>query len=304
MSRSLLALSIVLVSAAAILSMAPSPAPHRGCSTTCNISDHMAMMAAGTTLAMQSMQHMHGTIGMNDMPSMGSTPSPKPSSTSIAPPAAAPPQGAAADVMLQSMNDMRMEHGGHMTMTMAMPATPADQQRAADILAALRKAIEPLRDYRAAEAAGFKQFLPQVAQPIYHFTNYHNAFLNEFSFDPARPTSLMYKTVPGGFELVGAMYTAPATSTNAQLNARVPLSIATWHLHTNLCLPPPDRRGEMWSAHPQFGLAGSITTADACAQAGGTFKPTIYNWMVHVWPLETDASKIWATEEHPGAMDH
>jgi len=39
-------------------------------------------------------------------------------------------------------------------------------------------------------------------------------------------------------------------------------------------------------------------------QAGGTFKPVIYNWMLHVWPLETDPSKVWATEEHPGSMDH
>ena len=54
----------------------------------------------------------------------------------------------------------------------------------------------------------------------------------------------------------------------------------------------------------QFGLAGSITTAQACEAAGGSFKPVIYNWMVHVWPFETDPAKIWATEEHPGIMDH
>ena len=279
-SRSMLALSIALVSAGALLSMAPSPAPGIVCSTTCNISEHMAMTAghmamvsAGTALA------MHGAIAMSRMPGMESTPAPSPVSSSS-------------------------EHGGHMTMTMSLPANAADQQRAENILSALRKAIAPYRDFRAAIAAGYVQFLPQVPQPIYHFTNYQNAFLNEFSFDPGRPTSLMYKTVPGGFELVGAMYTAPARSTNEQLNDRVPLSIATWHLHTNLCLPPPDKRADIWSRHPQFGLVGSITTADACAQAGGTFKPVIYNWMVHVWPLETDPSKIWATEEHPGAMDH
>ena len=302
MSRWLLAFSIVLVSAVAILSMAPSHAPRTKCKTSCNISDHMAMMSAGATLAVHGMQGMQG---MPDMPPARSTssPSPRPSPANTAA-SARPPQGAAADVMLQSMNDMRMLHGGHMTMTMAMPANAADQQHAGDILAALRTAIEPLKDYRVAEAAGYQQFLPQLPQAIYHFTNYHNAFLNEFGFDPARPTSLMYKTVPGGYELAGVMYTAPANSTNEQLNSRVPLSVATWHLHTNLCLPPPDKRLEMWSAHPQFGLAGSITTADACAQAGGSFKPVIYNWMVHVWPLETDPAKIWATEEHPGAMDH
>jgi len=283
MSRPAIALAIVLLSAAAAIGMAAKPAPQSGCTSSCNISDRMAMMSAGAKLA------MHTMAGMNDMPGMGaaSTPSPKPGD----------------GVMLLSMNDMRMEHGGHMAMTMSMPANAADRRRAADVLAALRKAIEPFKDYRAAEAAGYKQFLPQLPQPIYHFTNYQNAFLNEFSFDPARPTSLMYKTVPGGFELVGAMYTAPVRSTNEQLNARVPLSVATWHLHTNLCLPPPERRSEMWGAHPRFGLAGSITTAEACAQAGGTFRPVIYNWMVHVWPMESDPSKIWATQEHPGAMN-
>ena len=283
MSRPAIALAIVLVSVAAAIGMAADPAPRSGCTSSCNISDHMAMMSAGATLA------MHTMAGMNDMPGMGaaSTPSPKPGD----------------DVMLQSMNDMLMERGGHMTMTISMPESVADRRRAADILAALRKAIEPFKDYRAAEAAGYKQFLAQLPQPIYHFTNYQNAFLNQFSFDPARPTSLMYKTVPGGFELVGAMYTAPVRSTNEQLNARVPLSVATWHLHTNLCLPPVERRSEMWGAHPRFGLAGSITTPEACAKAGGTFRPVIYNWMVHVWPMESDPSKIWATQEHPGAMN-
>jgi hypothetical protein len=128
--------------------------------------------------------------------------------------------------------------------------------------------------------------------------------LNVFSFDPARPTSLMYKRVSGGYELVGVMYTAAEQATQDQLNERVPLSIATWHLHTNLCLPPPGQQVKWVGPGAQFGLAGSITTAQACEAAGGSFKPVIYNWMVHVWPFETDPSKIWATEEHPGIMDH
>ena len=293
MSKSMIALSI-----AAVFSVAPGVTP-RSCSMTCNISGHTAMMAGhmgmvstGTTLGR--------TTAMNSMSGMESTPTP---SASPGLEKLGPHDDAEAEVMLQSMNDKRIQHGGHMTMTMSTPANAADQQRAATILAALRKAITPFKDYRAALAAGYLQFLPQVPQPIYHFTNYRNCFLNEFSFDPARPTSLMYKTVPGGFELVGAMCTAPARSTSGQLNERVPLSVATWHLHTNLCLPPPDKRADMWSRHPQFGLAGSITSANACAQAGGTFKPVVYNWMVHVWPMESDPSKIWASEEHPGTMD-
>lgn len=202
-----------------------------------------------------------------------------------------------------SMQDMQMH--GHMQMTPPRRATAADQARATDILQSLRKAIEPFKDYRVAEAAGYKQFLPNVPLPMYHFTSWPNAFANEFSFDPARPTSLMYKPVTGGFELVGAMYTAPRTATLDQLDARVPLGVATWHLHTNLCIPPPgSSRATMIGPSAQFGLAGSITTQEQCAQAGGTFKPAIYNWMVHVWPYESDPLKIWASEEHPGSTGH
>ena len=59
----------------------------------------------------------------------------------------------------------------------------------------------------------------------------------------------------------------------------------------------------MLRPNAQFGLAGSITTQAQCEAAGGQFIPVIYNWMVHVWPFETDPSKVWASEEHPGVMD-
>jgi hypothetical protein len=289
MTKPLFAFSLAAVTAAC-LAIAPQGARAGGpCTTSCSMAEHMAM---------------HHMVAMTDMPGMSVTnASPAPKATAT-PQSQHPPQGASADAMVQSMNDMHMGHGGHMQMTMHRSANPADQQRADAILAALRAAITPFKDYRAAEAAGYKQFMPQLPQPIYHFTNWANAFANVFTFDPARPTSLMYKRVPDGYELVGAMYTAAEQATDDQLNQRVPLSVATWHLHTNLCLPPAGQNAEMWGPNARFGLAGSITTAEACAQAGGTFKPVIYNWMVHVWPFETDPSKVWATDEHPGAMDH
>jgi hypothetical protein len=213
------------------------------------------------------------------------------------------PKGQAADEAMQAMNDTHII-AGHMSMTKSRPASAADRARADAILTTLRSAVEPFKDYRAAERAGYKQFLPDIPQPVYHFTNWSNAFQNVFSFDPARPTSLMYRKTSGGYELIGAMYTAAERATDEQLNTRVPLSIATWHLHTNFCAPPSDRTAELLQPHTPFGLAGTITTADACQKAGGTFKPVIYNWMVHVWPFEKDPSKVWATEENPGAMGH
>jgi len=57
-------------------------------------------------------------------------------------------------------------------------------------------------------------------------------------FDPARPGSLLYvKNSSGDYVLVGAMYSAPADYTYDQLDAIIPLSVAHWHAHTNICLP-------------------------------------------------------------------
>src|SRR5260370_4412719 len=136
-------------------------------------------------------------------------------------------------------------HNLHMHVTAMRPQTPEDAARANEIVAQLRSGIEKYKDYHVALNDGYKIFLPNLPQPEYHFTTYWNGFLEAFSFDPARPTSLLYRKTSGGYELVGAMYTMPKRATEDQLNARVPLSVATWHLHTNLCMP---HRGQFRSA--------------------------------------------------------
>ena len=89
------------------------------------------------------------------------------------------------------------------------------------------------------------------------------------------------------------MYTAPKSFSNDQLNERVPLSVARWHEHVNICLPPKGTplRDVDWQ---KFGAEGSIATQAACEEAGGRFLPLIFNWMVHVYPFETDPNKVWA----------
>ena len=193
-----------------------------------------------------------------------------------------------------AMHAMQPGHhmdGAHMHMTPMRSATPEDLARADQIATALRQSIEPYRDYRVALAEGYKIFMPNLPQAVYHFTNYWNGFLEGFTFDPARPTSLLYKKTKDGYELVGAMYTAPRSATLEQLDERVPLGIASWHVHTNLCVP---RQGQ--SAHAdwtKFGLTGSISTSEACSEAGGRFYPQIFGWMVHVYPFETSRAKVW-----------
>jgi len=187
-------------------------------------------------------------------------------------------------------------HNLHMFMTSMRPQQLGDVQRAEEVVAQLRSGIEKYKDYHVAQDDGFKIFLPNIPQSEYHFTRYRNGFLEAFTFDPARPTSLLYKKTATGYELVGAMYTMPKRASEDQLNARVPLSVAMWHLHTNLCMPPRDElRSADWT---QFGLHGSIATEDACSEAGGRFHPVIFGWMVHVYPYEHGLDKIFAMHHH------
>jgi hypothetical protein len=199
----------------------------------------------------------------------------------------------ANDAMAGHDMDDDMGMNAHMHMTTQRAPNPADEKRAAEIVAQLRPAIEKYKDYRVALADGYKIFLPNFPQPQYHFTNYKYWFEAAFEFNPAHPTSLLYKKTSDGYQLVGAMYTARKTATEDELNERVPLSVARWHKHTNLCLPPmgtPLTR----ATFEEFGLTGSIATQQACDQAGGRWHAEVLNWMVHVYPYETNPAKVWA----------
>jgi hypothetical protein len=200
------------------------------------------------------------------------------------------------DMSDEKANEKADVHGQHMTMTSMRERTPEDVKRAGEVVAQLRGGIEKYKDYHVALNEGFRIFLPNVPQPEYHFTSYRNGFLEAFTFDPTRPTSLLYKKTASGYELVGAMYTMPKRATEEQLNARVPLSVAMWHLHTNLCMPSrTELRNADWT---KFGLHGSIATKDACDTAGGRFSPVIFGWMVHVYPYEDSLDKIFAMHHH------
>lgn len=197
-----------------------------------------------------------------------------------------------------AVSDMERMHGAseHLHMTEVRPQTAADVARANEIVKELRAGIDKYRDYHVALNEGYKIFLLNLPQPEYHFTKYGNGFMQSFRFDPSQPTSLLYRKTADGFELVGAMYTMPKRATEEQLNERIPLSVAMWHLHTNLCMPP---RSEMQTADwSKFGLKGSIATLDACNAAGGNFHPSIFGWMVHVYPYQDSLDAIFAMHHH------
>ncbi len=193
-----------------------------------------------------------------------------------------------------SMSDRNMAMGPHMKMTTLRDLKPGDQEKADQVVAAARQAAEKYTDYKVALADGYKIFLPNLPQKQYHFTNYRYAFEAAIQFNPDHPTSLLYEKTSDGYKLIGVMYTAPKNSTWNDLDQRIPLSIAQWHAHINLCLPPSDRQSEAWGPHPKFGLAGSITTRVDCDAADGRFMPQIFGWMVHVYPFEQKPEEIWS----------
>jgi hypothetical protein len=131
-----------------------------------------------------------------------------------------------------------MHMSEHMKMTDLRAPTPQDEERARTLLVTLRRALSPYRDYRAALLQGFRIFLPSVPQEVYHVTDY-DAANTEYQglFDPECPGSLLYVKKEGDYVLVGAMYSAPASYTPDQLNALIPLSVARWLEHVDICLP-------------------------------------------------------------------
>jgi hypothetical protein len=194
---------------------------------------------------------------------------------------------------MRSMEGHHMDMGPHMKMTALRDPKPGDEERAHKVVEAARRVAEKYKDYHSALNDGFQIFLPNVPQKIYHFTNYRYAFEARETFNPEHPTSLLYEKRGDGYTLVGVMYTAPKRFNEDDLDQRIPLSVAQWHEHVNLCMAPNDRKQEALGPNPKFGFRGSISTQSECDANGGTFRPLIFNWMVHLYPLEKTEADIW-----------
>jgi hypothetical protein len=206
------------------------------------------------------------------------------------------------DHAMHAMSHRHMDMGPHMKMTEMRPLRPGDQQRADDIVQAAKAVMQRYADYHDALADGFRIFMPNLKQKMYHFTNGWYAMEAAFRLNPEHPTSLLYeKTGDGGYRLIGLMYTAPAKVSADELDGRVPLSIARWHEHVNFCGAPSGREREYFGPKPKFGLLGSIATEEECTAAGGKFRAQIFGWMVHVYPNEKTQDAIWSVERQ---MEH
>src|SRR5437867_6269195 len=190
----------------------------------------------------------------------------------------------AADAAMSGpMSDAAMKH---LELSPARRATREDSAKAREVARHLRAALAKYADTAAAVADGYKIFAPKLKQQrVFHFTNYRNAFLETFRFDPEKPTSILYQRAPdGSLKLIGAMYTAPKRLSVEQLDERVPLSIARWHKHVKWCVPRlghADRWLERRDSMPVFGPESPIATRTECRKVSGLFLPSPMGWMIH-----------------------
>ena len=93
------------------------------------------------------------------------------------------------------------------------------------------------------------------------------------------------------------MFTASPDATEDELNERIPLRIARWHRHINYCEAPEDRISDYQSAHPKFGMFGSINTEEACRAERGIFHAHMFTWMIHIFPYEPDFKEVFSMND-------
>lgn len=187
----------------------------------------------------------------------------------------------------------------HVRLTPTRSPSPAELATAAALADQIRNAIAQYADISLAEADGYVPFPPDPSElHIVHYVNIWRSFLERWRLDPALPGSLLYERQPdGSLQLLGAMYTAPADTTEAELHERLPLSITRWHLHTNLCVPRPIWDAEQWAIEdqglPRFGPESAIATEAACNAVGGDFHATMFGWMVHANVFADNPADVW-----------
>jgi hypothetical protein len=164
----------------------------------------------------------------------------------------------------------------HMSFSPAQPASPADTARALALLETLRNSLAPYQTLEAAEAAGYVPARsPESVKEgkLLHAGRRPRRLRSQGTFDPANPQALLFeKDASGAMKLSGAMFVAPPAASLADLDAMVPLGVARWHQHTNVCVAA-DRA--------QSRRIVKATTEEECTRLGGRFRAQS-RFMVHV----------------------
>jgi carboxymethylenebutenolidase len=212
---------------------------------------------------------------------------------------------AAVDAMDMLSADALPDTELHLQLSAARPPSPDDSTRADMLLVDMRDALRKYTDVRVAAADGFEEMPgPAGKHRLHHLSNWAWARAESRRFDPAKPTSLLYREdADGTLRLAGAMYTAPANASPEELDQRLPVSFARWHRHVNWCTPGTGS-GSQWLATrngaPLYGPRSPVVTRDACTSQGGIFYPQVFGWMVHVTLVGSDdPAVVWRGANSP-----
>ncbi len=200
---------------------------------------------------------------------------------------------AAVDAMDMLGTDPQPDTELHLQLSPVRAATADDSTRADMLLIDVRDALRKYGDVRVAAADGFEELPgPAGKHSIHHLSNWAWASAESRRFNPAKPASLLYREdADGTLRLAGAMYTAPASASVAELDQRIPVSFARWHRHVHWCTPGTGS-GAQWLAmregSPEYGPRSPVATRDACTALRGVFYNQVFGWMVHVAIVGSD----------------
>lgn len=205
--------------------------------------------------------------------------------------------------VVAAVRAMAMGETAHLLTTDRRPGTAADSLRADELVVAMRDALGKYSTPDRAVKDGFRE-LPTgdtATRAIVHYFNWRNAVEEAIRFNPAKPAALIYRRGRNGYRLLGATYTAPGQSTEEALDQRVPLSVAEWHQHVDLCVPKPDdvaRWPEVGGdGKPVFGPESAIDTQAGCDSVAGDFKSRVFGWMLEARVFTSDnPDSIWGAE--------
>lgn len=187
----------------------------------------------------------------------------------------------------------------HLQVTNQGQPNQKESEEAARLVQELKTGIARYAKVEDAIADDYFPFPPDPAgMRIVHYVNLVNSITENWGFNPENPGALLYERQPDdSLKLIGAMVTAPDDADPQELNSRVPLSVAQWHLHTNICVPDPFWDAEQWAIidgkNPRFGPESVIATEEQCEAVKGEFWPKALSWMVHAYVFADNPDDVW-----------
>lgn len=174
-----------------------------------------------------------------------------------------------------AMSSQALPSGPHIQLAQKQTHTAEDEQRSNTLLQNIRNNLSQYLDYCKALQDGYLPVVPTIKQDVYHFASSYVPKSDSKVLDTIHPAALLYVQVDGIYQLIGAMYMAPAQLSEEQLDTLFPVGIIPWFKHVNYCLP---QNGQQ--ATPSI---KAITTASACGRVGGTFTAQPYGWMIQIY---------------------